>query len=64
MTQDLAQDVEKAEEITDELALAKFYQGTILTKMDAIRQVADEAEQMIPQELMPYPDYADILFYV
>ena len=64
MTQDLAQDVEKAEKITDELALAKFYQGTILTKMDAIRQVADEAEQMIPQELMPYPDYADILFYV
>ncbi len=53
-----------AEAMTDSLALAKFYQETILADMAEIRAVADAAEEVIPAEMMPYPTYADMLFYV
>ena len=41
-----------------------FYHDTILADMAAIRETADLAETYIPKDLMPYPDYADLLFYV
>ncbi|MDO4618990.1 MAG: glutamine synthetase III [Lachnospiraceae bacterium] len=60
----LAADIEKAEAMEDELALAHFYQRTILTEMEEIRAVADQAETALPKDLLPYPTYADMLFYV
>ncbi|MCR5329976.1 MAG: glutamine synthetase III [Lachnospiraceae bacterium] len=59
-----AADIKKAEEITDELEQAKFYQSVILTDMAQIRAVADEAEPFIPKDILPYPTYADMLFYI
>ena len=50
--------------MSDELAAAKFYQATILEDMSKLRALADAAEEMIPDGVLPYPSYADILFYV
>ena len=62
--QALAEDTEKVESMSDELAAAKFYQATILEDMSKLRALADAAEEMIPDGVLPYPSYADILFYV
>ncbi|MDD6102461.1 MAG: glutamine synthetase III [Clostridiales bacterium] len=53
-----------AESMTDSLETAKYYRSTILQDMEAIRKLADEAEEVIPKDMIPYPTYADILFYV
>ncbi len=63
-TGELAHDVETAEQMSDELKMAHFYQETILSEMAAIRQIADSAEALMPKEFIPYPTYADMLFYV
>ncbi len=63
-TSELAHDVEEAEQMSDELKMAHFYQETILSEMAAIRQIADSAEALMPKEFIPYPTYADMLFYV
>ena len=60
----LAADTAKAEAMEDGLELAKFYQATILEDMGKVRSLADEAEELIPEGTLPYPSYADILFYV
>ncbi|MDO4633066.1 MAG: glutamine synthetase III [Eubacteriales bacterium] len=64
LTKTLQADIEKAEETEDELDKAHFYQETILKDMEEIRKVADEAEAAMPKEEIPYPTYADMLFYV
>lgn len=63
-TMELKAQIEKAEKMEDLLEIAKFYQGSILEKMSEIREIADEAENFIPKEFLPYPTYADMLFYV
>ena len=60
----LIADTDTAEAMADELEKAKYYQGTILTDMAELRAVADEAETLIPDDMLPYPNYAKILFYV
>ena len=60
----LIADKEKAESMTDSLAEAKFYQATIIEDMHAIRAIADEVEKLLPADELPYPSYADMLFYV
>ncbi len=64
MADELVEKVAKAEAIESELDKAKYYQSEILGTMEAIRAVADEAETVIPADLLPYPTYADMLFYV
>ncbi|MDO4976247.1 MAG: glutamine synthetase III [Eubacteriales bacterium] len=64
LTEALQADIAKAEEIEDFLACAKFYHDTILDDMAKVREVADGVEGMIPEELLPYPTYAQMLFYV
>jgi len=59
----LADDTKKAEAM-EGIEQAKFYQETIIAEMEEIRALADEAEVIIPSEFMPYPSYADMLFYV
>ncbi len=64
LTGQLRTDIEKAETMEEELNAAHFYQSVILQDMNSIRTVADEAESLMPKECIPYPTYADILFYV
>ena len=48
----------------DVLACAKAYQETVLEDMDTLRKSADEAEALIPDELLPYPTYDELLFSI
>ncbi len=63
-TMTLKKDTETAEGMADALELAKFYQATILADMNKVRALADEAEELIPTGTLPYPSYADMLFYI
>ena len=60
----LCEDTKKAEGMEDSLAQAKFYHDTILADMEQLRGVADSLEVYLPDGILPYPKYEDILFYV
>jgi glutamine synthetase len=60
----LSEDVEATEKISDSLAQAKGYHEVVLEDMADLRKVADAMEPLIPTDMMPYPTYEDILFYV
>ncbi|MDD5934261.1 MAG: glutamine synthetase III [Clostridiales bacterium] len=64
LEEQLEADTAKAETIEDALALAHFYHESIIPTMDAIREVADAAESLLPHDALPYPGYSDMLFYV
>ena len=68
MTKDLETlkaDTAKALATSDDvLACAKAYQETVLEDMDTLRKSADEAEALIPDELLPYPTYDELLFSI
>ena len=64
MIEKLHEDTLAAEKMEDPLETAKFYHETILPAMDEIRKVADEAETILPDELLPYPAYEQLLFSV
>ena len=48
----------------DVLAYSKAYQETVLEDMETLRKSADEAEALIPDELLPYPTYDELLFSI
>ena len=60
----LETDTKEAEETGDMLKAAVFYHETILTDMEAVRTAADKAEEYLPDRLLPYPSYEDLLFSV
>ncbi len=64
LTAKLGEDTDKAENMEDSLAQAKFYHDEILKDMEQVRSVADSLEVYLPDGVLPYPKYEDILFYV
>ena len=64
LTEKLVADTAKVEGIEDMLEAALFYKDTIIPDMEAIREVADAVEVVMPADVLPYPTYADMLFYV
>ena len=60
----LKSDTDKAEGIEDMLAQATYYHETIISDMAALRSSADALEPVIPEDVLPYPTYEQILFYV
>ena len=48
----------------DVLACSKAYQETVLEDIETLRKSADEAEALIPDELLPYPTYDELLFSI
>jgi len=58
----LKENTKKAEQITDLLESAKFYQSEILANMEELRKYVDCAESYIPDEFLPYPTYDKLLF--
>ena len=54
----------KAEAMEDYLEAGKFYHDSILPVMEKIRLLANGAEALIPDDLLPYPTYDQLLFYV
>ena len=60
----LKTDTEKAESCEDLLEKARFYQKTVLSDMEKLRESADAAELLIPEFILPYPTYGALLFSV
>ena len=49
-------------ETDDALEGAKYVQSTVIPAMDAVREVADRLERIVPDTLWPLPKYSEILF--
>ncbi len=60
----LGEDTKKAETIADPMEQARFYRDHVVEDMAALRAVMDPTEELIPDELLPYPTYGQMLFYV
>ncbi len=60
----LKEDTRTAEEMTDMQKAAEFYHDTILVDMSELRKVCDFAEDYLPQSMLPYPSYEELLFSV
>ena len=60
----LKADTVKAKAAEDVLENAKLYQSEVLEDMEELRRSADEAEALIPDDLLPYPTYGKLLFYI
>ncbi len=60
----LYDDTEKAGEIADINEQAVFYHDVVKKDMDDVRKVVDQTEILIPDEILPYPTYEKMLFYV
>ncbi len=64
MTEKLAKDTEVAESMEIGIDLAKYYHEVVIPYMEEIRKVADSIEEYIPDDLLPYPNYEQLLFSV
>lgn len=64
LTESLKAETEKAESICDALEQATYYHDVVFAKMEEIRKIADEVELLLPEDVLPYPTYEQILFYV
>ncbi|MDD6877454.1 MAG: glutamine synthetase III [Clostridiaceae bacterium] len=60
----LASDVLSADGDIPAQELAVFYRDHVAAGMEALREVVDELETRIPEELWPYPGYGEILYSV
>ncbi len=60
----LKEDTIAAEAMGNTQQAAEYYHDTILADMDDIRVSADAAEEYLPQSMMPYPCYEELLFSV
>jgi glutamine synthetase len=49
-------------EVDDVLEHARYVQGTVVPAMNAVREVADQLERIVPDSLWPLPKYSEILF--
>ena len=58
----LAVDTATAEEKSEVLDQASFYQQTVLADMDEVRKYADAAEALVPDKYLSYPTYGQMLF--
>ena len=60
----LNEDTKDAESMTDPLEKAKTYQKTVLADMESLRESADAAEVLLPDSMLPYPAYGELLFSI
>ena len=60
----LDEDTQKAEAIETIEEQAMYYHDVVMADMDALRSVADKAEELIPDDVLPYPTSEQMLFYV
>ncbi len=58
----LSASVAEAAGTEDALKAARLCHADILVKMEALRLAANEAEELIPDSLLPYPTYDQLLF--
>ena len=46
----------------DVLEGAKYVQSAVIEAMDDVREVADQLEKIVPDDLWPLPKYSEVLF--
>ncbi len=63
-TDDLTDLLKELKEITECEKSAFFCKDKIVPAMETLRKSADEAEELLAKEFIPYPTYADLLFSV
>ena len=51
-----------AESMDDILETAKYYCNLVIPYMNAIRLLADSVEEYLPDDILPYPNYEQLLF--
>jgi len=49
-------------EIDEGIEAARYVQGEVIPAMDAVREVADKLERIVPDDVWPLPKYSEILF--
>jgi glutamine synthetase len=54
--------VAKAQEITDTVKKAESYRDKVFTAMQSLRTDIDALEMIVPSDMWPVPNYADLLF--
>ncbi len=54
----------KANSISDHAECADFYLSSVITKMNELRRICDDAETLTAESYWPFPTYGDILFSV
>ena len=55
-------DTKQAEQVAEAEAAARYYQSVILVDMDDLRAAVDSAEALIPDSILPYPTYEELMF--
>ena len=63
-TQELEYAVTDVKNITDSLALARYYKDAVFAAMKELRLVVDELEVNTASSYWPYPSYGELLFSV
>ena len=58
----LEESLEKAKDICGATALAFHYKDEVLTKMQTLRNAADELETLVSADYWPFPTYGELLF--
>jgi len=61
---ELYEELCEAEEKRDTLEKALFFKDAVRTKMDELRELADELELLVSRKIWPFPTYGDLLFSV
>ena len=51
-----------AESMDDTLEAAEYYCNVVIPDMNAIRLIADSVEEYLPDDVLPYPNYEQLLF--
>ena len=64
ITKKLDEDIVAVEKIKDFQKKAEAYKDIILVDMRDIRKIADETEKLLPEDILPYPNYEQLLFSV
>ncbi len=64
MTDELDYLLRKAGKITGSYELAKYYNESVLVKMEELRGVIDKLEGIMGKEYLAYPTYSEILYSV
>ena len=60
----LDSDIAKEEKMSEVYDLAVYHRDVVLADMDALREVVDEVETLVPSDIWPYPTYSEILYSV
>ncbi len=64
LTEKFGDDIKAAEDIEDMKEASFFYHDTILPAMEEIRSLCDAAEELMPDDILPYPSYEDLLYSI